>query len=334
MKQFLKDLKKYVVIILLVAMIAVNSYGINQNTNHCNRNAKATILLASGVETLAITYTRFLQMYQKDKLATGDRDSGLLAFVAKNAEEIIQIRKDEIELMKNQQTLNDNMLAFHKAPTAQYLKDVTVFIEGQEYVIVVPPIVPKIPFTPPVPNIPKVTAEENPVGGWCGTGVVVKIDAEYTYIITNKHVAGGDRPAILDIVHMGKTYPAYVVAKHKTQDLALLKVKGLIPTKQVVKGLSYPVIAEKAYTIGHSLGRPYVYGEGVFSATDIEHDIYQLACMPGCSGSGVFNKNGELLGLVYSMTGANINNTVAWDVAHANVVKGVYVKDFIAEYLN
>lgn len=342
MKKVIKDLKKYIWVIAILALVSVNSYTINANTTQCSSNTNATILLSTGVENLALSITNFARGYVKNREhdMLGQKTNYHIAIGALN---LAQSNITDIKSLFNcveingkiGYLLNDKIEALHQQPTPQYLKNVTVFIRGKEYTVKVPPIVPKLPFTPQVPKVPFVPKvhKEKPVGAKYGTGVVVKIDSEYTYILTNKHVAGGNKPAILNILHNKKSYSAEIVKKHYSQDLALLKVKGLIPTKQVVNGLAFPEIGEKVWTMGHHLGRPFIYGEGVYSSTNIKHDIYQLPVMGGCSGSGVFNKHGELMGLVYCISGGTMAYSRIWDITHGNVVKGIYVQKFLQKYL-
>lgn len=214
----------------------------------------------------------------------------------------------------NSIAIKRNADAIHQKPSYKYLKSVTVYIEGASYTVI------------HSPNSTDAEAEH-----WVGTGVVVKVDKDYTYILTNNHVAGMNKLYVQICIHnLGKKIYCDVIAKHPTQDLALVRVKGQLKGKEVVKGLSYPIITEPVYTVGHALGRPFIYGEGVFSGTIIEHDIYQLPCIGGQSGSGIFSKEGYLLGLVYSVFGG-MNYQL--DFTRANAVKGIYLKEFLEENL-
>ena len=324
--RFFNDLKKYMWIIVVLALVTSNAYNIEQNMKHCNRNAKATILLASGVELLADTFTGFIHYYVGDRTRTGEilkelsvRDLNNKSKILKN---LIKITNNRLEICGNTIDNIETILTIrnlHKKPTYKYLKSVTVFVIGET-------------------TIKPYIDEANPDGKafeqtiqWCGTGVIVKMDVDNTYILTNKHVAGGyeETPVKVQILNGKEKILCEIVKMSNWQDLALLKIKGSIKNKAVVKGLAFPTITEKVYTVGHSLGRPYIYGEGVFSGTIIQHDIYQLPAVNGQSGSGVFNRNGELLGLIYSGSATFIKGNIAWDFTRVNVVKGIYVKEFL-----
>lgn len=208
-----------------------------------------------------------------------------------------------------------NASLIHKKPTYKYLKSVTVFISRKT-----------------IPNN-KHFLYTKKKKKWRGTGVIVKIDKTNTYILTNKHVVGGyaSKPSETFIIEGKKSIKCEIIKMHSTQDLALLKIKDRLRGKQSINGLAFPNITEKVYTVGHSLGRPYIYGEGIFSGTILRHDVYQLPCISGQSGSGIFNKHGYLLGLIYSGSGTIIKGVRVWDFTRANVVKGVYLKEFLEE---
>ncbi len=326
--KIINDLKKYVWVIIVIAMVALNGYNIRSNMLQSNRNEEATICLASGVGVLADATTKFIKTYIDDRrvvntkvdvLSTRELDNK--ANIILNAEDIV---KNQSQIIRNMNTLEK----MSEKPTYKYLKSVTVFIVGE---VISKPRLPQREESIDENKIPDVV-EDKPLGQqWCGTGIIVKQDAENTYILTNRHVAGGytGEPVKIQIRHNAKFILTEVIKLHKSQDLALLKMKGSLKGKSVVRGLAYPNITEKVYTVGHSLGRPFMYGEGIYSGTIIDHDIYQLPVIGGQSGSGVFNSKGEVLGLVYSLSGSN----TGYDNTRANVIKGYYVKKFLEEIM-
>lgn len=178
-------------------------------------------------------------------------------------------------------------------PSYEYLKSVTVIVEG--------------------------TSRKR---SWLGTGVIVKQDKNITYILTNKHIAGGAEEAIIYIEDDYGVKFADIVKKHKILDLALLKVDGFLVGKSVIKGISVSVKPQdKVYLVGHHLGRKYVYGEGVFAGYDGMRDIIQIPTLFGNSGSGVFDKNGKLVSLIF---GGYII-----DSAHGLGINAKNIKDFL-----
>lgn len=198
-------------------------------------------------------------------------------------------------------------------PSYEYLKSVTVFIVGEI----------------PVPE------GEDPCQ-WCGTGVIVKQEGNFSWILTNAHVTGDEFPEgsniKLSIKHNLKTIPAILLARADGSDLALILVMEKLEGKSTIKGRNVPLIAEKVYTCGQNLGRPYIYGEGVFSGVVRGEDVYQLPVMGGCSGSGIFNVKGELIGLVYLMRGSGQGFSVAWDTSRACAVNMVQIDTFLSAY--
>lgn len=326
----MKLLKRYLITILIIISIACNAITVSQNANQINMTNKAIICLASGVETIANSVIRLAKEVTKLKYITSTNQKAALEALTMYLE-AIKIHQTEIDNIKT--TIAD----ITEKPSYQYLKSVTVFIEAKKISEIEMLCETLAKIVDIKPNYDKMKPE------WLGTGVVVKTGGDYTYILTNRHVAGGDEAYFKDgsqgvylfISDLRKNrIPAGIVALHETQDLALIRIKGQIKNKVAIKGITSPNITERSYTVGHSAGRPYLYGEGVFSGTDNYADYYQLPCMPGCSGSGVFNSKGELTGLCFSLSLAgNIFSPIA-DVAHVNTVKSIYIEEFINKFLN
>ena len=70
-----------------------------------------------------------------------------------------------------------------------------------------------------------------------------------------------------------------------------------------------------------------MYGEGVFSGYDRFFDVIQIPCLYGNSGSGVINKDGELVAVVFAISMYNWFGGA--DVAHAIAVDGLSVEMFL-----
>jgi len=211
--------------------------------------------------------------------------------------------------------LNCHNIFLSRKPTFDYLKSVTVYVVTECFT--------EITEVNGDINLDKDIA--------VGTGVVVKIDNEYTYILTNNHAAGFNKQnPIVHLRNLGEKVYCEIVVKHPVEDLALLRLKGQLKGKQAIMGLSYPEITEKVYTVGNARSDFYMYGEGVFSGTNIDYDIYQLPIIGGQSGSGVFSKDGYLLGLISSN---NFNSLGTLDHTRGNAVKGIYIKEFLEKNL-
>ena len=146
-----------------------------------------------------------------------------------------------------------------------------------------------------------------------GSGVI--IDEINGYIVTNNHVV--ERAESIKIVLFDdREYEAEIVGKHEQTDLAVLKIDAE-NLKQVVMGNSDNLSpGEWVIAIGSPFGinLNHTVTAGIISATGrsdvmsarnfedfIQHDA---AINPGNSGGGLFNLDGELIG---------INNAIATD---------------------
>jgi S1-C subfamily serine protease len=221
------------------------------------------------------------------------------------------------------QTLSSTNVTKNNRPTYQYLRDVTVRIEGQAY---------------------DNNSQQNVA--WCGTGVVVKQNNLYTYILTNRHVIGGDKNDDLDCVQLrviddrrGYPHVAEVISTHNYYDMAIITVRGKLNGKRIIQGVGQAQIQDPVYLVGESLGRHLIYGEGVVAGYDNTDTIIQLPSIYGNSGSGVFNEDGILVGLLYSCTVIPVR-TMYGDYGfvpvftHANIIDGIYIQLYLNEVLN
>ena len=146
-----------------------------------------------------------------------------------------------------------------------------------------------------------------------GSGVI--IDEINGYIVTNNHVV--ERAESIKIVLFDdREYEAEIIGKHEQTDLAVLKIDAE-NLKQVVMGNSDNLSpGEWVIAIGSPFGinLNHTVTAGIISATGrsdvmsarnfedfIQHDA---AINPGNSGGGLFNLDGELIG---------INNAIATD---------------------
>jgi len=136
-------------------------------------------------------------------------------------------------------------------------------------------------------------------GGYLGTGVVIQRVGEYDYVLTNRHIADGALELKIENLYR----IAEIIAISDTVDLALLRVRNNNFNKTPVKGLRYPKIGDSIYTVGHGLGLPYNWGEGVVSGfvtvNNVTHLYLQLPSIGGQSGSGIFDNNGYLVGILW-----------------------------------
>ncbi len=166
-----------------------------------------------------------------------------------------------------------------------------------------------------------------------GAGVIYKLDKETgdAYIITNYHVVYDeefntsnnicdDIKVYLYGAHLEKyAIPATYVGGSPNYDIAVLKVnshllKSAIYSQAEIAGFNSAYAGDSAIAIGNPGGSGIAVTSGIISA-DSEYitidikDTVELRVMridtpvnPGNSGGGLFNKNGQLIGIVNAKT--------------------------------
>ena len=167
-----------------------------------------------------------------------------------------------------------------------------------------------------------------------GSGVIIQSSKNKTIILTNKHVcmvAQNSRFRVKAVKDYNKNslkyYPAKIDFMSINKDLCILKSKKQL--KHAAK------IAEKDVNLGDTLLTYVNYGRilGVFSQgiaghivlfpENKEYMMSNLYGFSGSSGSGVFNKNGELVGIVTVKIGR--------DMGH---IRLEHIKNFLDNYIN
>ena len=150
-----------------------------------------------------------------------------------------------------------------------------------------------------------------------GSGVIISSDG---YIITNNHVVGGV-DSITVTTYDGKEYPATLVGTDSKTDIAVIKVdaENLIPA--TIGDSSKIQVGDTALVIGNPLGTlGGTVTNGIISATSREivinnesMDLIQTnaAINSGNSGGGMFDGNGNLIGIVNAKdSGATSSGTL------------------------
>ncbi|MET0243972.1 MAG: serine protease [Flavitalea sp.] len=147
-----------------------------------------------------------------------------------------------------------------------------------------------------------IKAPENaqPISG--GTGFL--IDGK-GYIVTNAHVVKGSNSVIIQN-NKGQQFRATIVYQNDTTDIAFLKIEDADFKSN--PALPYNIrktgaeLGEALFTLGYPR-EEIVYNEGYMSAkTGFNGDTLScqigVAANPGNSGGPVFNKNGEVIGII------------------------------------
>ena len=137
-----------------------------------------------------------------------------------------------------------------------------------------------------------------------GSGVIISTDG---YILTCQHVIA-DASSITVTLTDGTKYQAEVVGEDEQTDIALIKIDAADLTSAVVGDSDTLIVGQTAIAIGNPLGElGGTVTTGIISALDrevtIEGKKYNLmqtnaAINPGNSGGGLFDINGNLIGIV------------------------------------
>jgi S1-C subfamily serine protease len=175
-----------------------------------------------------------------------------------------------------------------------------------------------------------------------GTGVMIGKDG---FITTNYHVVENNSSIEVDIYTDGvtKSYKAKVITVDKTNDLAIIKIDdtSFSPLSEIpysVKTTNAIEVGATAYTIGYPLalsgmGTEVKFTDGKISAKtgyDGALNSFQtsIPVQPGNSGGPIFNKNGELIGIVNAKI-SNADN-VSYGIKASNLVSLIETIDGVS----
>jgi serine protease Do len=147
-----------------------------------------------------------------------------------------------------------------------------------------------------------------------GSGVIVRIDDDYVYIVTNHHVIA-DASELSAEFNDGTSADAQVVGDDSTDDIALIKVAVSdlsSDTLSQIKAITFAdsdnvKIGSTAIAIGNALGYGQSVTTGIVSAKDraitSERETMEgllqtdAAINPGNSGGALLDANGNLIGI-------------------------------------
>lgn len=177
--------------------------------------------------------------------------------------------------------------------------------------------------------------------GWMGTGVIIAIDKDFTYILTNRHVVSqfGDGTHKYYVRDDTGNYPftAIKISQDENVDLALVRIDGHIDGKMAVIGFAEAQIQDNVYMVGMNLGRPFFYAEGTVAGFDPKSNdelVVGMPSGPGNSGSGIINKDGKLVGLLYAGSIIDEDGIDMMDTTHGLCIPIKEIRLFLAGYIN
>jgi hypothetical protein len=156
-----------------------------------------------------------------------------------------------------------------------------------------------------------------------GTGFLVSEDG---HIVTNYHVMDGAWYSSEIEFSDGTKYDDYsVIRRDIDHDLALLKIKDFNARPHQVLPVLETGIAESGWdaaTIGHPRGSKFTINKGIVSKEKVDEELdfvlmIDVPVNPGNSGGPLFNKNGQVIGVVV----ARIEKSAWWerDVQNMNL---------------
>lgn len=145
-------------------------------------------------------------------------------------------------------------------------------------------------------------SEEEDLGS--GSGVIITSDG---YIVTNNHVVEGGQN-IRVCLQDGTEYEATLIGTDSYSDLAVIKINATGLPAATLGTSSSMTVGDPVFAVGNPLGvLSSSVSQGIISGLDrtINVDGHNMTLMqtdaavnPGNSGGGLFNANGELIGIV------------------------------------
>ncbi len=173
------------------------------------------------------------------------------------------------------------------------------------------------------------------ISSGAGSGVIVTEDG---YIITNHHVIE-NATSITVTLHNGESYPATLVGLDNQLDVALLKIEASGLTPASIGTSSDLLVGQTVVAIGNPLGQlGGTVTQGILSAKDrnitLDGETMTLlqtdaAVNPGNSGGGLFDAQGNLIGLVVAKSSGDDVEGLGFAIPIDNVVE---VLDDLKEY--
>lgn len=214
---------------------------------------------------------------------------------------VIEINKaTNNKILNNQSTLNISTVEYLKPKSSNFID-----VVDKAFNTVV-----EIKSTKVVQNIFGTSS-----GQYAGSGVIISSDG---YIVTNDHIAQG-ASAIEVTLYDGTTYDGEIIGTDSKTDIALIKIDASDLPYSSFADSAQIQLGEECIAIGNSLGKGISCTNGIVSVLETELLIngYTMTLIQtnaainnGNSGGGLFNMNGDLIGVVNSKT-SNSNSFIS-----------------------
>ena len=148
---------------------------------------------------------------------------------------------------------------------------------------------------------------QSQVESGAGSGVIISSDG---YILTCDHVVSG--ASNITVTIGDKDYPATIIGEDSTSDIAVIKIEADGLTPAIVGDSDKLAVGDNVLAVGNPLGElGGTVTSGIVSALNRSVSIQSSSSVntmsliqmdasvsPGNSGGGLFNMNGELIGIV------------------------------------
>lgn len=174
-----------------------------------------------------------------------------------------------------------------------------------------------------------------------GSGVIISEDG---YIVTNNHVvenAISAEDAVKVKLYTGEIYNAKIIGTDARTDLAVLKIDADNLDFSIFVDSSTLVMGEDVIAIGNPLGLGISCSNGIISALEKEiyiNNVYltvlqtNAAVNAGNSGGGLFDLNGNIVGIVNAKSSASLSDTSIEGIGYA--IPANTVKKIVAEIVD
>ncbi len=162
-----------------------------------------------------------------------------------------------------------------------------------------------------------------------GSGVIYTQDG---YIVTNYHVVGDSALTISVELYDGTVYDARYIYGDEYVDLSVIKIEknDCVPAK--IGDSSQMALGQMVIAIGNPLGYGLTVTDGIISAVSrsvtVENTTMTLmqtsaSINSGNSGGGLFNMNGELIGIVNAKISGTSVESMGYAIPSETVVKSL-----------